>query len=650
MTLRIVEQLECRLGFGRSVAYGLRRHRAVYRARYEAALAAPARSAADLAERGRVLRLLGRDDEARDRLDEAIAKAPDLARAYAYRFELGLARAVRDEDVGLSDIDRAAALEPRNAWWRAWRAIGSLSSVPYRADGPRPAERARVEAASRDALKDASAAAALSGRCALAPIAAALAYDNLARAREMIRALGRAIAAEPGEGWLYLRRAAARARLDGKTRFTPDDERALLLDEGCAFARFAGRLERFPARAPYWALAIRADFLRAPPSNDFPGALRELERVVARAPGCSWAQGYYSRALATAGRVDEALAAAGRAARLSPRCGWLRVWRGELLRRGGRLREALRDLEAGLALDPGYEFGYAARGGARRALGDVSGALADLDVAVELSPSHAWAQHERSLALRALGRVPEALSALEAACRLDPKFGWCRDRDATAAALSQLDGVLRADAANAAAFAWRGETKLGAGDADGARRDLEACLRLEPGRAWARAWLGRALSLLGDQAGARRELGRAIALDPGYANAHAWRGRARLAGRDAAGAIADLRRAVRLDARSAWALAWLGEALAAARRWSAAAESYRRALALNPADARAWFGLARALERSGRRDEAKESLARALKEGARWREIGREADAAALFEDIAAVEPILAAELLRTAA
>lgn len=643
---RVVEQLETSR-FGRSVKYGFRRHVAVYQGDYERLLEKEPKTARDWAERGRALRLLGRRSDAEDCFGKALALDSKLARALAYRFEARLADAVKSRYVAFDDIDAAIALEPKDPWWRVWRAAAWLSGV---ATSSRRKGRLK-------ALEDSAAAIKLDRGCALAWIVSAWANEMLTRPQAARQALSRALALEPGEGWLYV----WRAELGGSPDWTQDDERGMLLDEGLPFGRFAPpddpkaavasttrRLKRAPKS--HWARVIRSSYLRGHPFNDFSGALRDLEEAAALAPRCAWTRAHLSRAQIMAGDLDAARRSLDAAVKLAPKSGWIRAWRGELRRRRGELEPALADFEAALRLDPSQELVYAWRGGARRALGDDRGALEDLDAAARLDARSAWVHHERCLALRGLGRVAEAISALEEACRLDGKFGWCRDRRDAAAATVELDAVLREQPRNAAAYAWRGEAKLGAGDPEGARQDLEACLALEPERAWARAWLGRALILLGRSRDALPELDRAVALDPRYPNALAWRGRARLDLGDAKRAVEDLGASVALEAKSAWALAWLAEAEAAAGGLEDAAADYRRSLELNPRDGKVWFQLAKVSDRLGRPVDTSDCLGAALREAARMRAEGRIADAEQLLKEIAAGAPRAALESLTAAA
>ncbi|MBI3565927.1 MAG: hypothetical protein HY079_12070, partial [Elusimicrobia bacterium] len=444
-----VEALGLLVSTGRSSEFGAARRRVLRAAGHAKEVASR-----DALVRARALRLLGRGDEARILWTRALSREPSPAEAWAGLWELGLKDAAgRGADLGR--LDEAVRRAPRDARWRAWRALGLLLSRPRSeyALAPRGINRvARAKAAraaAAAALDEARLSARLDPRFPLAPVAAALACEDLGRPRDAAAWFGRALDLAPREGWLSLARADARRRAGDRAGFVADATAAHYRDEGAGALRFAvadpradsveasiagaTRLLRRTPRAA-WALALRADLKRFPEVNDFPGALADFEAAARLAPREAWIHAYLSRARITGGDASGALAAVDRAARLRPDCGWIRAWKGEVLRRLGRARESLRELDAAARLDPDYEFARAWRGGTLRLLGRPADALADLAVAEELDPSYAWTPAERALALRALGRVDEALDALDRARRLDPKNMWCASpRDAGAA-------------------------------------------------------------------------------------------------------------------------------------------------------------------------------------------------------------------------
>ena len=112
----LVEQLGRHFFLGRSSAHLPDRHGVLHEKEYREALrripAEPAPAAR--AERGRLLRFLGETKRAAADLDAAIAAAPGLAAAHAWRWELRAAAG----PAPLAGIEEAVRLEPKNGWWR----------------------------------------------------------------------------------------------------------------------------------------------------------------------------------------------------------------------------------------------------------------------------------------------------------------------------------------------------------------------------------------------------------------------------------------------------------------------------------------------------------------------------------------------------
>ena len=619
----ISAMLESVCNLGRSSLYGLRRRRILGAARHrEKDLASPLKStdAREAARRARALRLSGRDAEAEAGFVHAVALDPRCAEAVAFQWESRWS-----EKASLSGIDRAVSLEPREARWRVWRGLAQLASRG-------------------DAKKSFAEALALE-ESALAWAGLALAELEAGRARAAVAACGRAIEKEPAQGWLYRLRAKARFKAGDEKGFLEDCRRETLLDEGVGtfsevfpadrrrpVARLLAAADRFLTRRPkaHWMLVVRGDCRRSPEINDFAGAVADFQAAAALAPDCAFTHAYLCRALMVAGRTDEARAAADRAIALAPRSGWMRVWRGELRRRLGDNAGSLADFDEGLRLDPDYEMGYAWRGGARRALGRLEEAVADLDIGAALDPAYAWSFAERSLAQRALGRLGPALRDLEAAARLDSKYVWCARPQNNPEAVAQLDAAVKIMPGDAWAWAWRGETRLRLGDAEGAARDLRRATALGPKLGWPRAWLGQALALAGRSAEAMRAFNAAVALDPQYPPALAERGRLLLSRGNIRAAWKDLSRAAAAGPLSARTWQSKGEAALSLRLWTQAVEDFSKALELE----RGWrprLGRAAAYAKLGLSERAREDLLVPLEEARRHALEGRPAEAAAVL-------------------
>lgn len=600
----------------RSSGYVLARHAAAFRTRYEEALRRPAASSAsDAAARGRILSLLGRGEEASAAFDAALRMDRDCSAARAWRWSFESAR-TRGR-LPSEDIDRAVAAEPSRALWRALRGAGR--AMLY-LDGTRRD--------ARGALADLERALETDPDCLPALIAAALTRSKSRRHSTALALSARALDLDARPSFLLALSAACRLSLGDREGFVADSERAVLADEGLGYFQRAFEsgprpadarrkletAEKFLKREPraHWAYVYLGDHKRAPEINDFLGGLRDLEKAVELAPDRAYAWAYLSRARLTHADRVSAMAAADRAVSLAPACGWIRVWRGEIRRRLGDASGALADFDRGLELDPDYELGYAWRGGAKRALGRVEEALPDLALAGAMDPRCAWAIQEHSLALRRAGRTAQALEKLEEARRLDPKFSWCGTPDRLGAALAELDAELSRDPRNARAWAWRGESKLRAGDHRGAKADLDRAIALDPAYGWARAWRGRAWQGLGRPDRALRDFDEAVRLDPRDAHALAWRGRLRHLRGDPGRALPDLRRAAELDRKTSWLYLWKGEAARRLGLLDEAVADFDLALGIDPSHAAAMAARAGLrLELSNARG-AREDLDRAL--------------------------------------
>jgi tetratricopeptide (TPR) repeat protein len=163
-----------------------------------------------------------------------------------------------------------------------------------------------------------------------------------------------------------------------------------------------------------------------------------------------------------------------------------------------------------------------------------------------------------------------------------------------------LDGFVAASPRSAWALAWRGESRIQAGDPAGGLGDVDRALKRNPRLAWALAWRGEALIRLGRLSEAEAALEKSLRLDPGYGRAYAWRGRLRqLQGRHEA-AVRDFEKAVG-DAliEYSWLYFWKAEAEAALGWTAKALGDARTAASLEPGRAQ-FHDFVRSLETSSR--------------------------------------------------
>ncbi|UPT75777.1 MAG: tetratricopeptide repeat protein [Elusimicrobiota bacterium] len=598
----LVEALGRHFFLGRSSSYVPGRHAVLHAAALRAALA----KTKVRAERGRLLRLLG-DPSARAELDAAARKEGSAA-AFAWRWEADDAAGRADA----ADLDRAIALEPKNGWWRLWRAL------------------ARAGAGSREAaLEEASAAAGLMPADALPHAARGIFLSLLKRHEEAVAALDAALALDPSLEWGWRLRGIAKHDAGDAAGCLADCERAMRLDEnsGLLFVMLGiHELKTDPRRSvdaatrriesnpeDWWAYVFRADNRRTPQIGENLGAVQDLRRAAELAPDRGFVWAYLSRCQVTSGDFKEAGRSLQKAVELEPETGWIRAWQGEFQRRGGDAKTAEKTLDRAIALFPDYELAYAWRGSARRLQGKSKAALADLDVAIALKPHTLdLCLFERMQTHRAMGETAAALADIQAASRLNAKYVWEAEPARFGAGLAELDAELKRDPRSALARLWRGDVLMRLRDFKAAEKELTRALALPDCPHEALVLRGRARSELGRGKSALADLSAAIKKAPGSPDGWAWRGRVKLLAGSAAGALADFDAALERAKNSAWLLCWKGEAEIRLKRWAAAEASLTRAIEVHVkfADAHLWRGVARA--RRGDREGAHADLARAL--------------------------------------
>jgi len=182
-------------------------------------------------------------------------------------------------------------------------------------------------------------------------------------------------------------------------------------------------------------------------------AAESYRRALELAPEKTALRVKLARALAAAGRADEAAAVAAEAG--AGGTGEADYLRGIACREQGEIEKALASFEAAapyfagdadfwlelglthdaagdydasarafsraLGIDPGRSWLYTARGVERLKLGDLDAAAADFEAAVELNAADAQAHYNLACIYARGGRTAAALEELEAAVRIDPE-------------------------------------------------------------------------------------------------------------------------------------------------------------------------------------------------------------------------------------
>jgi rhomboid protease GluP len=306
-------------------------------------------------------------DEARVRLDEAIAISPDESRFYLSR---GYVRErLHDREGAIADYGDAISRDPESPAPLARR----CSALYYAAE----LERASADCDAAIAL-DANHAEAWHGRAEI--------LWALGREDEALQAARRA--AELSPEWAHVHLLAA--RLSIAKGDLPAGEREI-----------ASAASRWPREQE--VATTRSDLLLR--RGDLAAARAAADLAVSLDPGEPW--GYTQRASVAraAGDLDGALADDDRALALDERSSSLHNGRAWTLLHLGRLPDALAAVERALALDPLSPHALGTRCWIRASGGDLSGARPDCKLAVKRWPS---ARLEQGMLAFLEGRLEEA--------------------------------------------------------------------------------------------------------------------------------------------------------------------------------------------------------------------------------------------------
>lgn len=260
---------------------------------------------------------------------------------------------------------------------------------------------------------------------------------------------------------------------------------ALLVDDR-EQARAA--IERALALAPDdpTALEARAN-LRSGIEGDLAGALDDLQRAAAVAPGSSTVWNGIGLVQSERGADREAEAALRRAIELEPNDPTAHANLALLLLDQDRVREAKAEIDRALELDPAFDAALVARGRYHLQSGEMDAAMNDLLAATTANPAHAQALLLLSAGYYESGQREPAEQALENADRLDPNDP-ATAMAATAIAIDDYD----ADRAITSAQEALRRSRARGGDfaALGASRDagslLNSAFRLQGLDAWGR--------------------------------------------------------------------------------------------------------------------------------------------------------------------
>jgi tetratricopeptide (TPR) repeat protein len=570
-----IERLAERFGLPHVPEHELSYFRTLRRSELAAALAAaPGKTAADLARRGRLKRVSGDLGGALADFQAALDLEPDLAAAHA-----GLGEAELERPEALESLSRAIDRDPSFPWAWLWRGAARL-----------------LAGDAACAKSDLERFCGLLPETGLGFLLLGVAEERLRKKRRAYEAYARAWKNDPvcSAACLLASRAAPSFKEELKWFHRAYDVSPVLgfitlqihqtTDvDAPAYVRKIRRFcfERAETVGAYYQREATQSHFSHFPAEDY----AFVSRLVARHPELSWAQAFYGRAACyTPSGAPEGVRHLSRAVALQPKAGWARAWRANARRLMGERDAALADFSDAIRLQPFYHRSFVWRASLLRKLGRLKEALADLDRALPMDPHYSLTYHERSLTRRGLGDLAGAAWDLDRAFLLDHRYHWAFKTGGPpspqdlAAGRAQLTAGLRKSPTVPSLWVWRGQLSL----------------------------LENALSA------ALLDFERACELDPHHALGHGWAGCALLACGRPEKAAERLRRAVTLEPKLWIARLWLARAERAAGRKSRAAAVLRETLAGKPTTPWAHCELAAFAREEGRLEEAEKQLARAL--------------------------------------
>lgn len=194
------------------------------------------------------------------------------------------------------------------------------------------------------------------------------------------------------------------------------------------------------------------------------------------------------RALQSAGRIADAIAAFRKAVSACPEAAELHGILAAALRAAGRTSEAIAAYRQGIEIDPSIPALHNNLGNAYLDIGAIDEACAAYRRAAELDPDYADAHGNLGLALREAGRIEEALIASRGAASIAPNRPDIQGNLATVLetaghldeAATVLDASIRRSPADARLRCQRARLMVKVGDMAAAESALRDALRIDP--------------------------------------------------------------------------------------------------------------------------------------------------------------------------
>lgn len=284
--------------------------------------------------------------------------------------------------------------------------------------------------------------------------------------------------------------------------------------DALAHAQEAAKLSQAPE--------ILATLVRAQVKVSDPNAQKTAEDLVAAAPTNAAAHDAHGRALAQAGKLDEALAEYAKAQELDPKDPLPLAHQAMALADAGRGVDAEAAARRAIALDPNQPEGFATLAAALLVKDPKSPTAAATQVAqaIFLAPNSAYVQYTAARCYEAGGNLGPAAEAYKKASLADPGFTKAR------VGLIQMRY-------------WRGEV-------DAAAAEAAKLVEDQPNDTDAQLLYGRILVRKNDYVGALEPLERAVPHLPKNADAHALLGTVYQYNHQTQDAVAEYKQAVEL--------------------------------------------------------------------------------------------------------
>jgi protein O-GlcNAc transferase len=232
--------------------------------------------------------------------------------------------------------------------------------------------------------------------------------------------------------------------------------------------------------------------------------------------------------LASAGKLEEAIAAFRQAIRIKPDFAEAHGNLGSLLLDVGRIDEAVAANREAIRLMPGSEQAHYNLGVSLQRLGDLLGAIASYEKAIALNPRFAMAHNNLGIVLQQVGQLDKAIESLRLSVLLNPTDATAHnnlanalhDRGKIDEAITSFGNAIRLNPRYANAYYNLGNALHDAGRFDEAISMFIHAIRLKPDSAEAHSNLGRTLRNVGRIDETIATYRQALRINPDLANVH----------------------------------------------------------------------------------------------------------------------------------